>query len=100
MLEFDGRVGSLNWTNRALVIHGASCDQPWAGKDPGEDPGLSCVVASDDTAHTLLLPNVLQKGDVFLRSGKFVFPRNTEQKCYDLGIFHEMRGRKSLVPGS
>ena len=55
-------VSSVDWAKRALVIHGAFCDQPWPGNDSGDDPGLSRTVGSGDTAdtaHTVRLPDVL-----------------------------------------
>ena len=43
---------SVDWTNRALVMHGAFCDQPRPDNDPGDDPGLSCTVAIRRTRFT------------------------------------------------
>ena len=55
-------LSSVDWTKRALVVHGTFSDQPWPGNDSGNDPGLSRTVGSGDavdTAHTVRLPDVL-----------------------------------------
>ena len=38
------------------LIHGAFCDQLWAGNDAGDDPGLSRTVGSCDTRRTRFIP--------------------------------------------
>ena len=42
-------LSSVEWAKRALVIHGAFCDQPWPGNEDGDDPCLSRTVGSGDT---------------------------------------------------
>ena len=53
------------WTKRALVVHGAFCDRPRRGNDPGDDLDISCTaVPIGDTAHTthtMRLPDVLRR---------------------------------------
>ena len=48
----EKELSSVDWTNRALVMHSAFCDQPWPGNDSGGDPGLSHTVENGDTADT------------------------------------------------
>ena len=50
-------------------MHSAFCDQPWPGKDAGDDPGLSRTAGSGDTAHTA---HTMRLPDVLLRRGFFV----------------------------
>ena len=46
----------MDWTKRALELHGAFCDQPWPGSEAGDDPGLSRAVRSGDSRRTRLIP--------------------------------------------
>ena len=48
--------------------------QPRPGNNCADDPDLSCTaVPSSDTAHTVRLPDVLRRCDIFLRSGEIRF---------------------------
>ena len=89
-------------------MHGAFCDQPWSGNDPGDDPWpILCCGAGDtaQTAHTVRLPDVLRRCDVFLRFGgeemgillrrqKFRKERNKMQRSV---IFRETRQKQSVA---
>ena len=50
VFNYDSELSSRHELD--LVMLGAFCDQPWPGKDAGDDPGLSRTVGRGDTAHT------------------------------------------------
>ena len=59
------------------MVHGTFCAQPWPVDGPEDDVDQFCAVANGDlahTAHTVRLPDVLRRCNLFHQSGKVFFP--------------------------